>query len=61
MAVKVLVDHGISEDKIVFVTYFAGSMGVNRLLSVFPNMKLVVCRIVEDFQERWIEERYFGC
>ena len=61
MAVKVLVDHGISEDKIVFVTYFAGSMGVNRLLSVFPNMKLVVCRIVEDFQDRWIEERYFGC
>ena len=61
MAVKVLVDHGISEDKIVFVTYFAGSMGVNRLLSVFPNMRLVVCRIVEDFQDRWIEERYFGC
>ena len=61
MAVKVLVDHGISEDKIVFVTYFAGSMGVNRLLSVFPNIKLVVCRIVEDFQDRWIEERYFGC
>lgn len=61
MAVKVLVDHGISEDKIVFVTYFAGSMGVNRLLSVFPSMKLVVCRIVEDFQDRWIEERYFGC
>lgn len=29
MAVKVLVDHGVSEEKIVFVTYFAGKMGVN--------------------------------
>ena len=61
MAVKVLVDHGVSEEKVVFVTYFAGRMGVNRLLKVFPNMTLVVCKIVEDFQDRWIEERYFGC
>ena len=61
MAVKVLVDHGVSEEKVVFVTYFAGRMGVNRLLKVFPNMTLVVCKIVEDFQERWLEERYFGC
>lgn len=61
MAVKVLADHGVHEDKIVFVTYFAGKMGVNRLLKVFPAVKVVVCRIVEDFQERWIEQRYFGC
>lgn len=61
MAVKVLVDHGVSEERVVFVTYFAGRMGVNRLLKVFPNITLVVCRIVEDFQERWLEERYFGC
>ncbi|CAF9913970.1 Uridine kinase [Imshaugia aleurites] len=61
MAVKVLVDHGVSEEKVVFVTYFAGRMGVKRLLSVFPNMKLVVCKIMEDSQDRWIEEKYFGC
>lgn len=61
MAVKVLVDHGVSEEKVVFVTYFAGMMGVNRLMSVFPNMKLVVCKLVKDFQDRWIEEKYFGC
>ncbi len=61
MAVRVLVDHGVPEEKIVFVTYFAGRMGVNRLLSVYPSMKVVVCKIVEDFQERWIEKRYFGC
>ena len=61
MAVKVLVDHGVSEEKVVFVTYSAGRMAINRLLLVFPNMKLVVCDIVQDFQKRWIEEKYFGC
>ncbi|KAI9879081.1 MAG: Uridine kinase [Pleopsidium flavum] len=61
MAVRVLVDHGVPEEKIVFVTYFAGKIGVNRVLKVFPDVKVVVCRIVEDFAERWIERRYFGC
>lgn len=61
MAVQVLVDHGVSEEKIVFVTYFAGRLGLNRLTKVFPEVKVVVCDIVADFQERWIERRYFGC
>lgn len=61
MAVKVLVDHGVPEEKIVFVAYIAGKLGINRLLKVFPNVKVVVCTIVEDFHERWIEKRYFGC
>lgn len=61
MAVRVLVDHGVPEEKVVFVTYFAGKMGINRLTKVFPKVKVVVCRIVEDYQERWIEKRYFGC
>ncbi|MCJ1345095.1 Uridine kinase [Peltigera leucophlebia] len=61
MAVKVLVDHGVSQEKIVFVTYFAEKMGVKRLLKVFPKVKVVVCTIIGDLQERWIEKRYFGC
>lgn len=61
MAVKVLVDHGVPEEKIVFVTYVAGKLGVSRLLKVFPKIKVVVCTIVEDLQERWIEKRYFRC
>ena len=61
MAVRVLVDHGVPEEKIVFVTYFAGKMGMNRLLKVFPEMKVVACKMVEDFEDRWIERRYFGC
>lgn len=61
MAVQVLVDHGVPEEKIVFVTYFAGKTGLNRLTKVFPGVRVVVSTIVADFEERWIEKRYFGC
>lgn len=61
MAVQVLVDHGVPQQNIVFVTYFAGKMGLNRLTKVFPEVKVVVCKIVADYEERWIEKRYFGC
>jgi uridine kinase len=62
MAVKVLVDHGVPENKIVFVAYLAGRSGLGRLLSVFPDIKVVVCRIIEeDAEKRWVEEKYLGC
>jgi len=61
MAVQVLVDHGVPQENIVFITYFAGKMGLNRLTKVFPEVKVVVCMIVADYEERWIEKRYFGC
>lgn len=61
MAVRVLLDHGVEEHKIVFVTYMAGKMGLNRLMSVYPDIKVVVCRIVDDLESRWVEQRYLGC
>ncbi|KFY09199.1 hypothetical protein V491_08339 [Pseudogymnoascus sp. VKM F-3775] len=61
MSVQVLIDHGVAEDRIVFVTYFAGKMGLNRLTKVFPRVKVVVCEIVADYEPRWIEKRYFRC
>ena len=61
MAVRVLVDHGVRESRIVFITYLAGKMGVNRLIKVFPEVKVVMGKVVEDEEERWIERRYFGC
>ncbi|OMP86787.1 Uridine-cytidine kinase-like 1 [Diplodia seriata] len=60
MAVKILVDHGVPEKNIVFVTYMAGRMGVGRLTHVFPEIRVVVGRLVDDFEERWVEKRYFG-
>lgn len=61
MAVQVLVDHGVALDRIVFVTYSAGRMGLHRLTKVFPEITVVVCNIVQDIEERWVEKRYFRC
>ncbi|ETN41906.1 uridine kinase [Cyphellophora europaea CBS 101466] len=61
MAVKILVDHGVAEGKIVFVTCLAGKRGLKRLLSVFPQIQVVTANLVDDYEKRWIEERYFGC
>lgn len=61
MAVKVLVDHGVAENKIVFVTVLAGRRGLKRLMSVFPNIRVVAAELVDDYEKRWIESRYFGC
>ncbi|KAI9799820.1 MAG: hypothetical protein M1825_004380 [Sarcosagium campestre] len=61
MAVRVLIDHGVQEDRIVFVTYLAGQMGLKRLCKVFPRVRVVVATVDEDWEERWVERRYFGC
>jgi uridine kinase len=61
MAVKILVDHGVAEKKIVFVTVLAGRRGLKRLMTVFPKIKVVAANVVEDHEKRWVEERYFGC
>jgi len=61
MAVKVLVDHGVAEKRIVFVTFMAGKRGVNRLTSVFPGIKVVAGEILDEYERRWVEDKYFGC
>jgi uridine kinase len=61
MAVRVLVDHGVPEDRIIFVAYMAGRNGVNRVLSVFPGVRVVIARMGEDLEDRWVETRYLGC
>ncbi|CAK7274273.1 Uridine kinase [Sporothrix epigloea] len=61
MAVQVLLDHGVDQGNIVLATYSAGRMGLHRLTSCFPKIAVVVCQLVEDIEERWIERRYFGC
>lgn len=61
MAVQVLIDHGVAQDRIVLATYSAGRMGLHRLTSVFPDMTVVVCNMVPDIEDRWVEKRYFGC
>ncbi|KAL1869930.1 Uridine kinase [Diaporthe australafricana] len=61
MAVQVLVDHGVAQDRIVLATYSAGRMGLHRLTSVFPDITVVVCNMIPDIEDRWVERRYFRC
>lgn len=61
MAVQVLVDHGVAQDRIVFATYSAGRMGLHRLTDVFPDITVVVGNIIPDVEDRWVEKRYFRC
>ena len=61
MAVRILLDHGVREDRIIVVTYTAGKCGLNRLMTVYPAIRVVVCRIVPDLEARWVEQRYLGC
>jgi uridine kinase len=43
------------------VAYTAGRRGIARLSTVFPEIKVVVGRLVDDNEERWVEQRYLGC
>ena len=61
MAVRVLLDHGVAEDKITFVTYCAARAGLKTLSSVYPELKMVVGRFSGEGEGRWIEEKYLGC
>ncbi|KAI0148286.1 uridine kinase [Hypoxylon sp. NC0597] len=61
MAVQVLVDHGVPQDRIVVATYSAGYVGVYRLMKVFPEITVVIGNMVNDFEDRWVEKRYFRC
>ncbi|EGS22051.1 uridine kinase-like protein [Thermochaetoides thermophila DSM 1495] len=61
MAVRVLLDHGVRQDRIVLVTFTAGKMGLHRLTKAFPEISVVVANVVPDLEERWVEKRYFRC
>ncbi|GAD99935.1 uridine kinase, partial [Paecilomyces variotii No. 5] len=57
MAVRVLIDHGVEEHKIIFVTCAAGKRGLQRLTTVYPGVRVIVGRIEEEGEPRWLEKR----
>lgn len=65
MAVQVLVDHGVAEENIILVTCFAGRVGLGRLATCWPRVRVVCSEVVEgkDWspEERWLATRYFRC
>lgn len=41
MAIRVLLDHGVREDRIIFVTILAAPRGVHVLNRLFPKVQIV--------------------
>jgi uridine kinase len=56
MAIRVLLDHGVKEDRIVFVTFLvARSGGVTVLRRAFPQVRIVCGAIDNEMKEGWLQ------
>lgn len=61
MAVRSQSDHGVPEERIVFVSYTADQIGGRRLSSGYSAVRVLVGRVEADQEERWVEEWYSDC
>lgn len=56
MAIRILLDHGVSEDRIIFLTFLvARAGGVSVLKRAYPGVKIVCGGVDDEMQEGWLE------
>lgn len=56
MAIRVLLDHGVRQDHIIFVTFLvARKGGICVLRNAFPDVKVVCGAVDEGLMETWLE------
>lgn len=56
MSIRILLDHGVQEDHIVFVTFLvARGGGVSVLRRAFPGVKIVCGAVDDEMKEGWLE------
>lgn len=65
MGVQVLVDHGVKEEDVIFVSYLCSEIGARRVLNAFPGLNLVTGGVGkmderEWFRKRFVDSIYFG-
>lgn len=60
MGVSILLDHGIMERNITVVTYMASASAIKRVMTAYPNIKLVVASTEQNIYPKFIENIYFG-
>jgi uridine kinase len=68
MAIRMVLDHHVPEDKIIFLSLMASPLGLKNITNAFPQVKIVTTSIDEyDGQSRFIpaglgnfSDRYFG-
>jgi len=55
MAIRVLLDHGVREDRIVFVTLVvARGGGISILRRAFPAVKIICAAVDDCMREGWV-------
>lgn len=56
MAIRVLLDHGVPEDHIIFITFLVAKHGgIVMLRKAFPKVTIVCSAVDNDLSERWLE------
>lgn len=54
MAIRVLLDHGVKQNHIIFLTFLvARGGGISALLRAFPHVKIVCGAVDEGLRETW--------
>ncbi|KAJ3537673.1 hypothetical protein NM688_g6646 [Phlebia brevispora] len=56
MAIRILLDHGVPQDHIIFVTFLVAKQGgIVVIQKAFPQVKIVCSAVDEHLSERWLE------
>ena len=56
MAIRVLLDHGVPQDHIIFVTFLVARCGgISVLQRAFPDVKIVCGAVDDHLREMWLE------
>ena len=56
MAIRVLLDHGVPESQIIFVTFLVARMGgIGHLRRTFPGVHIVTGAVDDGLREVWLE------
>ena len=61
MAIRVLLDHGVRQDRIIFVCFLiARNGGISLVRKAFPGVIFVCAALDDDLEETWFENTYEG-
>lgn len=56
MSIRILLDHGIRQDHIIFVTFLvARGGGISVLRRAFPDVKIICGAVDDEMREGWLE------
>lgn len=56
MSIRILLDHGVKENHIVFVAFLvARGGGISIIRRAFPDVKIVCAAVDDEMEEGWLE------